>query len=211
MTRQTLARGTAILTGAAAVLVLLSALLPLMFLDAGGSVLDWLRDPGWRPLSGLALVLTGLMPFVLLAIRACHPAGAGALALVGLTFAVVGLLAYFGFAFDMALVWPVLAARAPELVDFAGPMFRDPHFAFVHTWMKLVHLVGVLLFGTALFRARVCPRAAVVVLTLGLVLMPGALFPPFQLKAVGGIVEAWGLGWVGLSLRRVTRAEPSGT
>lgn len=209
--RQTLARGTAMLAGATAVLGFLSAMLPLVLLDAGGSSIDWLRDPEWRLLSAMALVLRGLMPFVLLAICACHVAEAGALGLGGLAAAVIGLLAYFGFAFDMALVWPILAARVPELVDFAGPMFRDLRFAFVHTWMKLVHLVGMLAFGSALFRARVFPRTAIVLLTLGVILMPGVLFPPFLLRAVGGILGAWGLGWVGLVLWRRTRAEPAAT
>ena len=42
-------------------------------------------------------------------------------------------------------------------------------------------------------------------LTLGFLLMPGALFPPFSLRAVGGSVEAWALGWIGLDLWRRTR------
>lgn len=194
------------LAGAAAVLVFLSAMLPLVLLDAAGSLIDWLRDPEWQLLSAMALVLTWLMPFVMVAIYACQAAEAGALGLGGLATAVIGLLAYSGFAFDMALVWPILAARAPELADFAGPMFVDPRFAFVHTWMKLVHLVGVLLFGAALLKARVFPRKAIVGLTLGFLMMPGVLFPPFLLRAVGGIVEAWALAWIGLALWRRVEA-----
>ncbi len=181
-------------------------MLPLLLLDRAGSSIDWLRDPQWLLLSAMALVLTGLMPFVMLSIYACHAEEAGALGLGGLAAGVIGLLAYFAFAFDMALVWPILATRAPELVDFAGPMFRDSRFAFVHTGMKVVHLVGVLVFGTALLRAHVFPRTAIVGLILGLILMPGVLFPPFLLRAVGGSLGAWALGWIGLVLWRRTRA-----
>ena len=113
------------LAGAGAVLVLLSAVLPLVLLDADGSVIDWLRDPEWQLLSAMALVLTWLMPFVMVAIYACQAPAAGALGLGGLAMAVIGLLAYSGFAFDMALV-------------------------------------GVLLFGTALLKAHVFPRKAIV-------------------------------------------------
>lgn len=196
MTR-TLERALAVLTIFAAVWLPLCALLPLFLLDSSATPLDWVRTGSWPLLSLMAVALSVLIPFVILALYVCQIREAGKLGFVGLVLALIGYLAYMWFQFDMAFVWPVLAARAPELIDYSGPMFRDARFAFVHLWMGVVQAVGVLLLGVALFRARVFPRTASVLLTIGLLLSAGVLFPPFLLSAIGGVVGAIALGWIG--------------
>jgi hypothetical protein len=196
MTR-TLERTLAVLTISAAVLLPLNALLPLFLLDPSATPLDWVRTSSWPLLSQMAVVLAALMPFVVLALYVCQIEETGKLGFVGLVLTLIGYLAYMWFQFDMAFVWPVLAARAPELIDYSGPMFRDARFAFVHLWMGVVQSVGVLLLGAALFRARVFPRTTSALLTIGLLLSAGVLFPPFVLSAIGGVVGAIALGWIG--------------
>ena len=205
--RRMLARALAVLTSTGGVLLLLCTVLPLVFLDAADSPIGWVRDSAWPLLSVMAFVLAALMPFVMLAIYACQIEETGVLGLSGLALALIGLLAYLGFQFDMAFVWPVLAVRAPELIDFGGPMFRDPRFAFVHVWMGPVHIVGMLLFGIALVRARVFPRTASLLFMVGAILSSGVLFPPFVIRAVGGVVGAPALVWMGLILWRGTERE----
>jgi hypothetical protein len=197
-----LAQVAATTTIIAAALLLVCTVLPLVILDAGDSPIGWVRDGAWPYLSVMAFALAAVMPFVILAIYACQIEETGVLGLVGLTMSLIGMVAYLGFQFDMAFVWPVLAARAPELVDFSGPMFRDPRFAFIHFWMGPVYSVGVLLFGIALIKARVFPRTASVLFMLGVILSAGALFPPFLIRAVGGVLGAPAMAWMALILWR---------
>ncbi len=192
------------MTGTSAVLLLACTVLPVVFLNAADSPIGWVNDSAWPKLSVMAFVLAALMPFVMLAIYVCQIEETGVLGLIGLVLSLIGFAAYLCFQFDMAFVWPVLAATAPELVDFSGPMFRDPQFAFVHSWMGPLHSVGVVLFGIALIRAHVFPRTASVLFMIGVLLSAGVLFPPFLIRAVGGVLAAPALGWMALVLWRRT-------
>jgi hypothetical protein len=123
----------------------------------------------------------------------------------------IGFLAYLAFQFDMAFVWPVLAETAPELIDYDGPLFRDARFGFVHFWMGPLHLVGMLLFGIALIRARVFHRTASLFFMVGLILSAGVLFPPFLIRAVGGVLAAPTMAWMALVLWVRTQRESVAT
>ena len=206
-----LVRGLAALTVTGAVLLLLSAVLPLVLLDSADSPIGWVRDSAWPYLSLIAFVFGAVMPFVLLAVYSCQVEETGVLGLVGLVLSLIGTVVYLGFQFDMAFVWPVLAARAPELIDFSGPMFRDPRFAFVHTWMSPTHSIGVLLFGVALIRARVFPRTASVLFLIGVILSPGPIFPPFVIGAVGAVLGAPAMVWMASILWNRTKQESAAT
>ncbi len=148
----------------------------------------------------LALIFTGVMPFILLGLYTCEIEETGALGLIGLVIALIGLLPYVGFQFDMAFVWPVLVVSAPELVDLTGPMFRDTRFAFVHFWMGPVYTIGILLFGIAVIRACVFPRLVGVLFTVGMILVSGILFPPFVIRTLGAVLSAPALAWMGVVL-----------
>jgi len=202
--KRMLAHVLAAATGAGALVLLACTLLPLVFLHAADSPTGWVQDTAWPYLAVAAFALTALMPVVMLGIYAYQIDEAGVLGLIGLVASLVGFAALLGFQFDLAFVWPVLAARAPELLDYSGPMFREPGFAFVHSSMGPVHSVGVLLFGSALIRARVFPRAASALFTIGVILSAGLLFPPHLIRAVGGILAAPAMVWIASVLWRRT-------
>jgi hypothetical protein len=168
----------------------------MVLLDTADSPIGWVRDSAWPHLSLIAFGFAAVMPFIMLAIYTCQIEETGMLGLIGLAVSLIGMVAYLGFQFDMAYVWPVLAVRAPELVDFSGPMFRDPRFAFVHVWMGPIHALGVLLFGVALVRARVFPRTASVLFMIGVILSAGGMFPPFLVRAVGAVLGAPAMVWI---------------
>lgn len=195
---QRLFQGFAVLSIVEAGLLLVLGVAPLLLLDAGGSPLDWVRDSSWPLLSLMALIYTGLMPFVLIGLYACRIERVGSFGLVGLVIALVGVLLYFCFQFDLAFVWPVLASNAPELVAYDGPMFRAPRFAFVHFWMGIVYMIGFLSFGIAIVKARVFPRTAGVLFTIGMILTAGILFPPLVIRMVGALLGAPAVAWMGL-------------
>jgi len=207
--RRMVSRGLAATTGATAVLLLACTVLPRLLLGAADSPIGWVQDSAWPYLSVAAFVLAALMPVVMLALYECQIEETGVLGLIGFVASVIVYAAFLCFQFDMAFVWPVLAARAPELVDYDGPMFGDPGFAFVHSWILQLHSVCVLLFGLALIRARVLPRPASVLLTIGLVLSAGVLFPPLVIRVVGGVLAAPAMGWMAVHLWRRVQPEHS--
>ncbi len=200
-----LTHGIAVLTVVQAGLLLILGLAPLLLLDAGDTLIGWVRDSAWPVLSVMALVFTGLIALILLGLYTCGIEESGVTGLIGLAIALVGLLPFIGFQFDMAFVWPVLAVSAPDLVAFDGPMFRDPRFSLVHVWMGPVYNVGILVFGIALVRARIFPRLATGLFTVGMILSAGILFPPFVIRMVGAVLGAPALGWMGLVLWSKTR------
>jgi len=201
--RQPLARGLTLMTVAGAALLLACTVFPLVLLDTADSPIGWAQDSAWPYLSVTAFVLSGLMPFVMLTVYACQIDETRVLGLTGLVLSLVGFVAYIGFQFDLAFVWPVLAERAPELLDYNGPMFRHPRYAFVHSWMGVLESVGLLLFGIALIRARIFPRS--VLFMIGLILSAGLLFPPLVIRAVGGVLAAPAMGWMAVVLWRRTQ------
>jgi hypothetical protein len=201
----------AVTSGTVAILFLVCTVLPLLLLNTTDPPIAWIHDTVWLYLSVLAFVLAIMMPFVVFALYAHQIKETGVLGFIGLVLSLIGFAGYLGLQFDMTFVWPVLAMKAPELVDFEGPMFRDSRFAFVHFWMGPVHTLGMLLLGISFFRARVFPRTACVLLTIALILSPGALLPPFLIRAIGGVLGALGFMWIAFTLWPRTSLETAAT
>lgn len=179
-----------------AVMLVASSVLSVVLLDSADTVLGWVNDPAWFPLATMAFAFAAVFPFVLVSLYAWNTKALGVLGLAGLATYLVGAVLRSGFEYDMAFVWPVLAEQAPALLDFDGPMFRDPRFGFVHLWMGLPSALGVLLFGAALFRARIFPRAACVLFVVGLLLAEGGMSPPFLIRALGGMMAGPAIAWM---------------
>jgi len=185
------------LSGAATILLafllLCLGFLPSVLLDGDAPMVSWVLDPAWAALSVTAFLVAILTPFVLMGLFAHQRHQLGMAGAIGLLLSVAGMLMYLGFQFDLAFVWPVLAQEVPGLLDFDGPMFRAPSFAFVHFWMGPVTTVGVLVFGIATYRARVFPRWSAVLLIIGMILTQGMLFPPLILRLIGSLPAALAL------------------
>jgi hypothetical protein len=184
----------------AGVLTLILGILPSALLPTGQPVLEWVRDDQWAVLSVLAFVLALLMPLALTGLYASEVEEAGRLGFVGFVLSVIGLLLFVAFQFDLAFVWPVLAAQAPNLIDYSGPMFSDRMFSVIHSLMGPVHALGLVAFGVATFRGRVFPRWSAVLFTVGMVLSAGILFPPLIIRAIGAMPAAVALVWMGYTL-----------
>lgn len=160
-------------------------------------MVSWVSDPAWAPLSVSTFVVAILTPFVLTGLFAYQRHHLGLVGVTGLLLSLVGMLLYLGFQFDLAFVWPVLAQETPALLDFEGPMFQAPSYAFVHFWMGPVTTFGVLIFGIATYRARVFPRWSAILFIIGMILTQGMLFPPLILRLVGSIPAALALTAMG--------------
>jgi len=106
-------------------------------------------------LLGLILLSVGLVGLYARQSRAAGPLG-----LVGFLVAFVGTVFFTGFFWANIFVAPALAIGAPEFLDLGG---RFPGFFSA----LLIYAVGWLLFGLASLRARIYPRAPVVLLIVG--------------------------------------------
>ncbi len=126
----------------------------------------------------------------------------GLVGAAGFLVAFVGTALAAGSSWDTAFIVPAVAEEAPALLDAGLPPLAL--FGNVLSWGLLT--IGWFLLGLAVLRARVYPRAAVILLMVGAVL---AFFPlPFSIVPFGGAL-IW-LGALSLSLDgEVSSEQPS--
>jgi len=123
------------------------------------------------------------------------------------------------YAFAEPTILPLLTTVAPTFVESvmamsrgaAGPMNLGA-FATIYSLVSLLYLLGLLLFGIALFRARILPRWAA-----GLLAFSGPLaiimvtLLPHQLERLAAMPMGFALAWLGYALwseRRAPASEP---
>ena len=179
-------------------LLILLGFLPSLLLPVRQPILDGVRDPDWTVVSVLAFLQTVLVLPALTGLYLRQVRESGRLGFLGFAIAFFGTCLYLGMQYDMAFVWPQLAVDAPALVDYGGPLFRQPPFSIVHMLMIYLSLVGYLLFGIATIRARVFDRWRAILLTIGLPAAMGMLFPPFFMRMIGGTlggISFIAVGW----------------
>jgi hypothetical protein len=123
------------------------------------------------------------------------------------------------YAFIEPLILPLLATVAPTFVESAlgmasgagGPMDLGA-FATIYSLLSFLYLLGLLLFGIALFRARILSRWAAGLLAISgpLAIIMVALLP-HQLERLAAIPMGIALAWLGYGLwseRRAPASEP---
>lgn len=168
--------------------------------------------------------------------------GMAVLGMIGLTgiylrqvreFGLLGLIGYalFGlffilqsaFVFAEAFIAPPVVADAPQFAeDFVGLFGRHPAVTDLGPLAALplvgaaVYVVGAILFGIAIVRARVLSRGAGILLIAAAAVTPiaGALLP-HTLERMAAIPMGLALIWLGFSLwsdqrKNATRPAPSG-
>jgi hypothetical protein len=198
MTSKTLFRMCGLLLLIEGGLFIILGILPSFLLPVKLKLLEILLDPDWALLSTLVFVHTVLLIPALIGLYLRQVQESGVFGFLGFGTAFLATCLHVGMQFDMAFVWPYLVSKAPSLLDFEGPLFRQPPFSIVHSLMIYSGLVGYLLFGIATIRARVIDRWRAILFTIGLPLGIGLLFPPFILRIVGGMAGGIGLlavGW----------------
>jgi hypothetical protein len=122
------------------------------------------------------------------------------------------------YAFTEPLVLPLLTSAAPTFVESVmgmasgagGPMNLGA-FATIYSLVSLLYLLGLLLFGIAIFRARILSRWAA-----GLLAVSGPLailmsLLPHQIARLAAMPMGFALIWLGYALwseRREQASEP---
>ena len=123
------------------------------------------------------------------------------------------------FSFVEPLILPLLTTEAPKFVESAlgmasgagGPMNLGA-LATVYSLVSVMYLLGLLLFGIAMFRARILPRWAAGLLAFSgpLAIIMVALLP-HQLERLAAMPMGFALAWLGYALwseRRAPASEP---
>jgi hypothetical protein len=122
------------------------------------------------------------------------------------------------FSFAEPLILPLLVPVAPKFVESVmgmssgagGPMSLGA-FAVIFNILPVLYLLGLLLFGIAIFRARILSRWAAILLALSgpLAIIMSQL--PHQIERLAAVPMGIALAWLGFALffeRREKVSEP---
>ncbi|HEX8681384.1 MAG TPA: hypothetical protein VF707_03660 [Ardenticatenaceae bacterium] len=157
--------------------------------------------------------------FGIAGLYARHVEKTGWLGLAGYLLLTIFYAVQMCFAFMEPLVLPLLTTVAPTFVESTlglssgagGPMNLGA-FATIYSLLPVLYLLGLLLFGIALFRARILPRWAAGLLAFSgpLAFIMVALLP-HQLERLAAVPMGFALAWLGYALwseRREHTPEP---
>lgn len=121
------------------------------------------------------------------------------------------------YAFAEPFILPLLTTVAPTFVESVmgmasgagGPMDLGA-FATIYLFVTVLYLLGLLLFGIALFRSRILPRWASVLLAGSgpLAVIMGALLP-HQIERLAAMPMGFALAWLGYALFTERREKSS--
>jgi hypothetical protein len=112
------------------------------------------------------------------------------------------------YSFAEALILPLLSNVAPNFVESAlglgtgaGGEMNLGAFATVYSLITVLYLLGLLLFGIAIFRAHILPRWAAILLAVSgpLAIIMVALLP-HQLERFAAMPMGIALAWLGYAL-----------
>lgn len=136
---------------------------------------------------------------------------AGLLGFVGFLMLFVGLALISGVGLVEAIVMPLLATEAPQLIGDFMPGESQGAYTSVFLLAGLLYLLGSLLFGIAILRAGILPRWAAILFIVGIVSAVLAIPLPAVVGKISGVALGLGVAWLGYALwseRREKAPEP---
>jgi hypothetical protein len=164
------------------------------------SSLELVRLNGYQLQSMIGLAACILAPFGLMGLYFPYAEKVGKLGLAGFLLSCMGVILYGCMQYEETFDWPILAAKAPALLETGGLM-ADPAYLFIFLFMGFVLALGFILFGIAIWRARIYPGWAVIAFSAGAVLFGIGMAIPIRTLGLVGMVIGW--GWMGYKLSRV--------
>lgn len=173
-------------------------------LHPAGEEATYGTDPFWIPAHALTWAAYAISLVAWIAVYLVQAREAGGVGVAALVIVIVGTsFASWIFSSDVTFV-PVLARLAPALFDriYAGPALVLG-IASVLTWV-----LGNVLFGASILRAKVFSRWPGILLIVGTAVIPIAYLAhlPEKVIAIGGSLAGVSLIWLGSELpSRATR------
>ncbi len=176
-----------------------------LLLHPPGETAQYVLEPIWGLAHWLGAVAWLLILFGLIGLYARQTQRIGRLGLVGFVLAVTGAALTAGtLMMGGAVLQPVMAQGAPELLDLDGPFFAAAGFK-VAAGLILAGFIGLLLLAIATLRAGILPSIGswilILLVPVAAVSVPLVLFLAPSLQGIGqpalGIVTgaallAWG-------------------
>jgi hypothetical protein len=198
--KQRLLRWSGLVTISTGVLLILWWGLMGTMVPSGGDnvLLEMVRNSNWVIINALGSIHAVLLPLALIGLYARQVEEVGALGLVGFVLAFLGAVLTAWIQVEETLLWPLLAAHAPDLVDMKGPMFADTAFFATYILMGAFFIPGSLILGVATARAKVLPRWGAILLAVGAPLFGiGGLF--LVVRTIGALLFTAALIWLGVA------------
>jgi hypothetical protein len=195
------------LTAIVGVFLVLFGILPIIMLPTSEPLIQWVLDPDWSLLNGLALIMTILTPLAIISLYARQVKESGRLGFIGFLMAFIGSVLFSSVQFDEALLWRIFVEEAPALLDTSGPMFANSGFSMIYLAMGVLYILGFILFGVATMRGGVFPQIAAVLLIIGVPLFAGGMFLPQLLRTIGAILAGTSFVWMGFNMSDRARVD----
>ena len=161
------------------------------------TTLELVRQNGYQIQSIIGLVACILAPIGMMGLYLPYTEKVGKLGLIGFLLSCMGVILYGCMQYDEKFTWPILAVKAPALLE-AGGLFSNVAYLSIFILMGIVFALGFILFGIANWRARVFPRWAVIFFTVGAVLFGIGMAIP--IRTLGLVLWVIGWGWMGYLL-----------
>jgi hypothetical protein len=158
------------------------------------STLELVRLNGYQLQSIIGLIACVIAPIAIMGLYLPNAKKVGKLGLIGSILSCVGITLYGCMQYDETFTWPVLAVKAPELLETGGLM-SDTALLFIFIFMGIILALGIILLGIANWRAKVYPRWAVVLFTVGATLF--AIGMAVMVRTIGIALWVIGWGWMG--------------
>jgi hypothetical protein len=158
------------------------------------STLELVRLNGYQIQSIIGLIACVLTPIGILGLYLPNAKIVGKLGLIGCLLSCIGIILYGCMQFDESFTWPILAVKAPRLLETGG-LLSDAAFMFIYIFMGIVLALGVILLGIAYWRANVFPHWAVILFTVGATLF--AIGMAVMIRTIGMTLWVIGWGWMG--------------
>ncbi len=160
-------------------------------------------DPLWVPAHGLLWAALTISLLGWISLYVVQASKAGRLGTAGFVVAILGTnLASWIFSSDVTFV-PVIAAQSPGLFQ---QIFSRTHI-LIGVLSVLTWILGNILFGAVVIRAKVFLKWAGVLLITGSLVIPIAYLTglPEKVVAVGGFLVGASQIWLGCDLFRILR------
>ena len=182
-------------------------------------VLSSVTTSSWAIITSLKTVMSIFGLFGIAGLYARQVEKTGWLGLAGYLLLSIFYAVQMCYSFAEAFILPLLATVAPKFVEStlgmasgAGSEMNLGAFATVYSLVSVLYLLGLLLFGIAMFRARILPRWAAGLLAFSgpLAIIMVALLP-HQFERLAAVPMGIALAWLGYALwseRRAPASEP---
>lgn len=164
---------------------------------AGEDVAAMVR-PAWIPAHALAGASAIFLLFGLIGLYGCQAGKTGKPGLGGFILASIGSILLAWKYFSAATLLPVIAAKAPTLIEESVNAPSGAALVF-ELLLAVGFVVGFILFGVATYRAGVLPRWSGLLLIIGIVLSFGGMMS-HAVGIVAAAVFGASLAWMGYAL-----------